>query len=54
MKSRKLCVVSACVILLMFESAIAETLFFDDFEGNAELKWPDVPAITIEKRPGQS
>ena len=52
MKSRKLCVVSACVILLMFESAIAETLFFDDFEGNAELKWPDVPAITIEKDPG--
>jgi hypothetical protein len=31
---------------------MAETLFFDDFEGNAEIKWPDVPAIKIEKDPG--
>lgn len=51
MKARKLCVVSVCVILLMFESAMAETLFFDDFEGNAELKWPDLPTLKIEKDP---
>lgn len=30
---------------------MAETLYFDDFEGNSELKWPDVPAIKIEKDP---
>ena len=52
MKTRQLCVVSICLILLLFESTIAETLFFDDFEGNTELEWPDVPAITIEKDPG--
>ena len=52
MKTRTLCVVSICLILLLFETAIAETLFFDDFEGNTELEWPDVPAITIEKDPG--
>ena len=52
MKPLTLCVISVCVVLLMFESAIAETLIFDDFEGNAELEWPNVPAITIEKEPG--
>ena len=52
MKTRQLCVVSICLILLLFESAIAETLFFDDFEGNTELEWPDIPEITIEKDPG--
>ncbi|RKU36037.1 hypothetical protein C6496_14180 [Candidatus Poribacteria bacterium] len=43
---------SVAVILLLFQSAMAETLYFDDFEGNSELEWPDVPAITIEKEPG--
>ena len=52
MKTRKLCVVSVFMILLLFESAIAETLFFDDFEGNADFKWPDMPTLTIEKDPG--
>lgn len=52
MKPQRLYVVGVCVILLMFESAMAETLFFDDFEGNAEFEWPDVPAITIEPDPG--
>lgn len=52
MKTLKLCVISVCVVLLMFESTMAETLVFDDFEGNAELEWPNVPAITIEKEPG--
>ena len=31
---------------------MAETLFFDDFEGNAGIEWPDVPAIKIEEDPG--
>ena len=52
MKVLKLCSVSVTVILLLFGNATAETLFFDDFEGNAALDWPDVPAITIEKDPG--
>ena len=52
MKAGKLCVFSICLILLLFENAIAETLIFDDFEGNTELEWPDVPEITIEKDPG--
>ena len=52
MRIRKLCVVSFWAILLLFGNAMAETLFFDDFEGNAEIKWPDVPAIKIEKDPG--
>ena len=52
MKYRKLYAFSVAVILLLFESAMAETLFFDDFEGNAEVEWPDVPAITLEKEPG--
>ena len=45
MKLQKLCVVSFWAILLLFGNAMAETLFFDDFEGNAEIKWPDVPVI---------
>ena len=52
MKPLKLCFIGVCVILLMFETATAETLYFDDFEGDSELEWPDVPAITIEKEPG--
>lgn len=52
MEIRKLCVIGVCVILLLFENAIAETLFFDDFEGNAEVKWPDIPTIKVEKDPG--
>ena len=52
MKTLKLSVLSVCVTLLLFESVIAETLFFDDFEGNAELKWPDMPTIKIETDPG--
>jgi hypothetical protein len=52
MKVRKSCAVSIVVILLLFESAIAETLFFDDFEGNAEHKWPDMPTIKVEADPG--
>lgn len=52
MKTLKLCFIGVCAILLMFESATAETLYFDDFEGDSELEWPDVPAITIEKDPG--
>jgi len=51
-KTRKLCVVTVCVILLLFESALAETLFLDDFEGNAEFKWPDMPTIKIGEDPG--
>lgn len=52
MSIRRLCVVSFWVILLLFGNAMAETLFFDDFEGNAEIEWPDVPEITIETDPG--
>ena len=52
MKPLKLCLMSVCAILLIFETATAETLYFDDFEGDSELEWPDVPAITIEKEPG--
>ena len=51
MKPLKLSLMSVCVILLLFETAMAETLYFDDFEGDSELEWPDVPAITIEKDP---
>lgn len=51
MKIQKLCAISVIVILLLFESAMAETLYFDDFEGNGDLEWPDVPAITIETDP---
>ncbi len=51
MKIQKLCAISVVVILFLFESAMAETLFFDDFEGNGDLEWPDVPAITIETDP---
>lgn len=51
MKIQKLCAISVAVILLLFESVMAETLYFDDFEGDSELEWPDVPAITIEKDP---
>lgn len=51
MKTLKLCFIGVCAILLMFESATAETLYFDDFEGDSELEWPDVLAITIEKDP---
>lgn len=51
MNAQKLCAITVVLVLLLFESAIAETLFFDDFEGNAEFEWPDVPAITIEKDP---
>lgn len=51
MKTLKLCFIGVCAILLMFETATAETLYFDDFEGDSELEWPDVPAITIEKDP---
>ena len=43
---------SVAATLLLFQSATAETLVFDDFEGDSELEWPDVPAITIEKEPG--
>ena len=52
MEIRKLCVIGVCMILLLFENAIAETLFLDDFEGNAEVKWPDIPTIKVEKDPG--
>lgn len=52
MRILKLCFMSVTVILLLFQSATAETLYFDDFEGDSELEWPDVPAITIEKEPG--
>ena len=52
MRIVKLCFMSVAVILLLFQSAMAETLYFDDFEGDSELEWPDVPAITIEKEPG--
>ena len=38
MKPRKLCIVSVVVVLLLFKSTIADTLFFDEFEGNAEIK----------------
>ena len=52
MRVLKLCFMSVAAILFLFGSAMAETLVFDDFEGNSELEWPDVPAITIEKEPG--
>ncbi len=52
MRVRELWVISFWVILLLFRNAMAETLFFDDFEGNAEIEWPDVPEITIETDPG--
>jgi len=51
-RTLKLCFMSVAVFLLLFQIAMAETLYFDDFEGNSELEWPDVPAITIEKEPG--
>ena len=52
MRIQRLCVVSFWVALLLFGNVMAETLFFDDFEGNTEIEWPDVPAIKIEKEPG--
>ncbi|MXY27244.1 LamG domain-containing protein [Candidatus Poribacteria bacterium] len=52
MRILKLCFMSVAATLLLFQSATAETLVFDDFEGDSELEWPDVPAITIEKEPG--
>ena len=52
MKILTLCVISVCVILLTFESTMAETLYFDDFEGNSDLEWPDLPTIKIEADPG--
>ena len=52
MRILKLCFMSVAVVLLLFQIAMAETLYFDNFEGNSELEWPDVPAITIEKEPG--
>ncbi len=45
-------IVSVCAVLLLFGNATAKTLFFDDFEGNAELKWLDIPTLTVEKDPG--
>ena len=45
-------IVSVCAVLLFFGNATAKTLFFDDFEGNAELKWPGMPTLSVEKDPG--
>ena len=52
MNPQKLWIVSVFTVLLLFELAIAETLFFDDFEGDAGVKWPDMPTLTVEKDPG--
>lgn len=49
---RSVWIVSVCAVLLFFGNATAKTLFFDDFEGNAELKWPDMPTLSVEKDPG--
>ena len=52
MTPQRLWVVGVFAVLLLFENATAETLFFDDFQGNAEVKWPDMPTIKVEKDPG--
>ncbi len=52
MNSPRVWIVSICAVLLLFGNATAKTLFFDDFEGNAELEWPDMPTLTVEKDPG--
>lgn len=52
MNLQRLWIVSVCAVLFLFGNATAKTLFFDDFEGNAELKWPDLPTLTVEKDPG--
>ena len=52
MNPQRLAVVSVCAVLWLFGNATAETLFFDDFEGDAEVKWPDMPTLTVEKDPG--
>ena len=52
MNPQSVWIVSVCAVLLLFGNATAKTLFFDDFEGNAELKWPDMPTLSVEKDPG--
>lgn len=52
MNLQRLWIASVCLVLLLFGNATAKTLFFDDFEGNAERKWPDMPTLTVEKDPG--
>ncbi len=52
MNLQRLWIVSICLVLLLFGNATAKTLFFDDFEGNAEREWPDIPTLTVEKDPG--
>ena len=54
MISQRLWIMSVCAILLLLGNATAKTLFFDDFEGNAELKWPDIPTLTVERDPGNA
>ena len=51
MNAQKLAIVGFCAVLLLLGNATAETLLFDDFEGNADLEWPDMPTLTIEKDP---
>ena len=55
MKARTfLCVVNLCVASLLTASATAETLFFDDFEGDAGIEWPKMPTLMVEKDPGNA
>ena len=51
MTPQRLWIVSVCLVLLLFGNATAKTLFFDDFEGNAEVKWQIMPTLTFEKDP---
>ncbi len=51
MTLQRLVVLSVCAVLLLLGNATAKTLFFDDFEGNPEFEWPDMPTLTVEKDP---
>ena len=48
MNSQSVWVVSVFAVLLLFGNATAKTLFFDDFEGNAEFEWLDMPMLTVD------
>lgn len=51
MTPHRIWIVSVCAVFLLLGNATAKTLFFDDFEGNADLEWPDMPTLSVEKDP---
>ena len=44
------CMIGFFVVLVFSGNAMAETLFFDDFEDGKD-EWPDFPVLTIEEDP---